>query len=248
MMPAGISRLRLERRFSVLIVESHELVRLGLRSLLSAHPSLEVVGEVSTIAGAVAAVTERHPALVVVASRLTDGTGLQACREIVARAPQTRVVVLGGRADEASMLAAARVGALGWLSRYADAQSVCRTLRDVAAGVSRLARTGAPERDILALTEQERRVLRLVAQGKTNKEIGNTLGLSEKTVKNYLSHAFEKLGVARRAQAAVLFTRRYGARPLPAGSPEPSAPVLANVLAGPRGINGGGPHVTPPGG
>jgi two-component system response regulator DevR len=111
------------------------------------------------------------------------------------------------------MRAAVRAGALGWLSRHADPGGLCRTLRDAAAGAVRLSADGPPARDVLTLTPQERRVLGLVAQGKTNKEIGNTLGLSEKTVKNYLSHAFEKLSVSRRAQAAVLFTRRYGARP-----------------------------------
>jgi two-component system response regulator DevR len=219
-MGRGLTRLRLEPRFGVLIAESRELVRLGLRSLLAGQRSLEVVGEVSTVAAAVAAAVECRPALVVIAATLGDGTGLEGCREILARVPQTRVVILGAHGDDTSALAAARVGALGWLSRSADAQSVCRALRDVAAGAARLATVAPPRHDLLALTAQERRVLGLVAQGKTNKEIGSTLGLSEKTVKNYLSHAFEKLSVSRRAQAAVLFIRRYGARPAAADVPE----------------------------
>jgi two-component system response regulator DevR len=225
MIRPALARLRLQQRFRVLIVESHDLVRLGLCSLLAGHRSLEVVGEVSTVAGAVEAVVERKPELVVMASMLRDGTGLDGCREILARAPATRVVILGERADEAATRAAARAGALGWLSRCTDPGSLCRTLRDVAAGAARPGVDGPPSRDVLALTPQERRVLGLVAQGKTNKEIGNTLGLSEKTVKNYLSHAFEKLSVSRRAQAAVLFTRRYGARPGLDGSGEVWTPA-----------------------
>jgi two-component system response regulator DevR len=228
MIRPALARLRLQRRFRVLIAESHDLVRLGLCSLLAGHRSLEVIGEVSTVAGAVAAVVERRPELVVMAAALTDGTGLDGCREILARVPDTRVVILGDRVDEAMTRAAARAGALGWLSRYADPHGICRLLRDAAAGAVRLTAASPPGRDVLALTPQERRVLGLVAQGKTNKEIGNTLGLSEKTVKNYLSHAFEKLSVSRRAQAAVLFTRRYGAQPsLDAGAAGWTAPAPA---------------------
>ena len=113
MIRPALARLRLQQRFRVLIAESHELVRLGLCSLLAGHRSLEVVGEVSTVAGAVAVVVERRPELVVMASMLGDGTGLDGCREILARVPDTRVVILGERADEMATRAAARAGALG---------------------------------------------------------------------------------------------------------------------------------------
>jgi len=129
-----------------------------------------------------------------------------------------RIVIVGEPAD-ATTAVAARVGAVGCLSRQLGAQSLCRALRDLAAGAEPLVgeaptlfpsrRDGAP-RDVLALTAQERRVLQLVAHGKTNKEIGTALGLSAKTVKNYLSNAFEKLNVSRRAEAAVLFIKGYG--------------------------------------
>jgi two-component system response regulator DevR len=214
----GLARLRLEPRLGVLIAESRELVRLGLRSLLAEHQALEVVGEVSTVAGAVAAAVERRPALVLIAAVLGDGTGLDGCRAIRARVPEARVVILGEPGEGAAPVAA-RAGALGWLSGSVDARSVGRLLCDAAAG-ARLPAAAPPGRDLLALTGQERRVLGLVAQGKTNKEIGSVLGLSEKTVKNYLSHAFEKLSVTRRAQAAVLFIRRYGARPAVTGATE----------------------------
>jgi two-component system response regulator DevR len=208
-----LAHLRLAERFAVLIADGQDITRLGLRALLSEHRGLEVIGDVATVAAAVAAVRERQPDLVVVTAWLGDVTGFDACRRILACAPDTRVVILGERGGEAATQAALRAGALGWLSRHADPAAICRTLRDAAAGARLLAVARPPARDVLALTPQERRVLGLVARGKTNKEIGAALGLSEKTVKNYLSHAFEKLSVSRRAQAAVLFARRYGARP-----------------------------------
>jgi DNA-binding NarL/FixJ family response regulator len=157
---------------------------------------------------------------------------------VLARVPDTRVVILGDHVDAEAVRAASGVGALGYLSRRMGAQSLCRALHDLAAGAARRVAAATPpgvrERfregagpGLLALTAQEHRVLELVARGKTNKEIGTTLGLSEKTVKNYLSHAFEKLSVSRRAQAAVLFAKEYGVRldSVPGGDPRPPAEV-----------------------
>jgi two-component system response regulator DevR len=210
------------RRFTVLIAEDHDLVRLGLRALLEAYRPLEVVAEASTVASAVVASVERKPSLVVAARTLRDGTGVDVCREVRARVPETRVVILGdSHVDADAVRAASGVGALGYLSRRMGAQNLCRALHDMAAGtapssmpVPRLRERLRPGTGpgLLALTTQEHRVLELVARGKTNKEIGSALGLSEKTVKNYLSHAFEKLSVSRRAQAAVLFAKEYGVR------------------------------------
>lgn len=198
-------------RLTVLIVEDHDLVRLGLRALLEAYRPLEVVAEASTVASAVTASVEQRPALVVAAHTLRDGTGVDVCREVLARLPDARVVILGdGHADPDAVRAASGVGALCYLSRRMGAQNLCRALHDLAAGAAPARARAEP--GLLALTAQEHRVLELVARGKTNKEIGGTLGLSEKTVKNYLSHAFEKLSVSRRAQAAVLFARKYGVR------------------------------------
>jgi two-component system response regulator DevR len=214
--------IRSYRRLTVLIAEDHDLVRLGLRSLLQAYRPLEVIGEASTVASAVTASVEHRPSLVVAARTLRDGTGVDVCREILARVPEARVVILGDHVDADAMRAASGVGALGYLSRRMGAPSLCRALHDLAAGArrlpaappTRLRERGRPDEgpDLLALTAQEHRVLELVARGKTNKEIGSTLALSEKTVKNYLSHAFEKLSVSRRAQAAVLFAKEYGVR------------------------------------
>jgi two-component system, NarL family, response regulator DevR len=210
---------RADRRPRVLLVTSHDVMRLGLRSLLEASRRLEVVADVPSVAEAAQAAAEHRPALIIVAGQLVDGTAIDACRHVVASVHDARVVILGDGTDEALMLAAARAGAIGYLSRRAGAQSLCRTLRELATGerasltpcasMPRPRVAGTP-RDLLALTAQERRVLRLVADGKTNKEIGRALGLSAKTVKNYLSHAFEKLNVSRRAQAAVLFVKDHG--------------------------------------
>ncbi len=211
---------RTERRLRVLIIEEHEVMRLGLRALLGASRWLEVVGDVATVSDALAAIVTRQPDLVVLAMGNGAGTDLDGCRELHARAPGTRIVILDHRADALSALEARRVGAAACLSRHAGAQTLCRALREIATGNTTAAehppslpRTRGA-RDVLALTAQERRVLTLVAHGKTNKEIGTALGLSAKTVKNYLSHAFEKLNARRRAEAAVLFMKSHGNFPL----------------------------------
>ena len=194
-------------------------MRLGLRALLDASRWLEVVADVATVAEAVVAAAAHRPALILIAGGLSDSAGIDGCRELLARLPDAQIVILGEHADDGAALAATRAGAIGCLSRQVGAQNLCRALRDVVAGAQPgtmpapsllRARGPAGVRDVLALTVQERRVLELVAHGKTNKEIGTALGLSAKTVKNYLSHAFEKLNVSRRAQAAVLFIKEYG--------------------------------------
>jgi two-component system response regulator DevR len=215
----------------VVIVEDHDLVRLGLRAVLEAYRVLEVVAEVSTVAGAVAAAVEWKPSLVVAAETLADGTGRDVCREVRARVPAAGVVILGnGHVDADTERAAREDGALDHLSRRAGARSLCRALYCLAVSGGRppespplLRERGRPRAGpgLLALTAQEHRVLQLVARGRTNREIGDALGLSEKTVKNYLSHAFEKLSVSRRAQAAVLFAREYGLRLDPASLGRP---------------------------
>jgi DNA-binding NarL/FixJ family response regulator len=211
---------RTERRLRVLIVEEHEVMRLGLRALLGASRWLEVVGDVATVAEALSAVAVRRPDFVVLATGNGNGTRLDGCRELLSRAPDTRIVILDHQADAMSALDARRVGAVACLSRRAGAQTLCRALRELATGAATAAEPPASlarvrsARDVLALTAQERRVLTLVAHGKTNKEIGTALGLSAKTVKNYLSHAFEKLNARRRAEAAVLFMKTHGSIPL----------------------------------
>jgi len=189
-----------------------------LRSLLETSRWFEVVADVGTMAEAATAAVVHRPALVLIAGAGPDGFDLEACDVLRARVQDVRIVIIGEDAEATTALAA-RVGAVGCLSRQLGAHSLCRALRDFAAGgqpilgetraLFQSRRDGAP-RDVLALTAQERRVLQLVAHGKTNNEIGTGLGLSGKTVNNYLSNAFEKLNVSRRAEAAVLFIKGYG--------------------------------------
>jgi two-component system response regulator DevR len=209
---------RAERRARVVLLADHEIMRVGLRALLEASRLIDVVADADTVAAASLAAAANRPALVLVATPLADDTWIDGCRRSLAGLEGVRVVILADHADEATAMAASRAAAVGCLSRHAGAQRLCRALRELAIGdgtslaasASPPPRSGETMRDVLALTTQERRVLRLVADGKTNREIGFALGLSTKTVKNYLSHAFEKLNVSRRAQAAVLFVREHG--------------------------------------
>jgi DNA-binding NarL/FixJ family response regulator len=209
----------------VLLLDDDALVRLGLRTLLETQPMMMVVGEAATIASAVEHVAALRPALVISAAALADGDAVEACRRITATVPGTRIAVLSNGADQASMIETARAGASGCLSARMRAADLCREIRAIAAGESRpggwsiqaRSRRSGPgcwmRGHPCALTAQERRVLALVTEGKTNREIAGALALSEKTVKNYLSNVFDKLRVSRRSQAAVLFAREQSQFP-----------------------------------
>jgi two-component system, NarL family, response regulator DevR len=209
---------RLERRARVLLVAEHDVMRLGIRALLDASRRLEVVADVATVAEAAVAAAAHHPEVVLVAAPPANAAWIAVCRKVLASARDTRVVILGECRDEATLRETTRAGAVGWVSRHVGPPQLCRVLTELAAGersaLATLASTPRGRgvdalRDVLTLTTQECRVLELVADGKTNKEIGAALGLSAKTVKNYLSHAFEKLNVSRRAEAAVLFVKDH---------------------------------------
>ncbi len=214
------------RKIAVLLVDDHEVVRLGLRTLLGRERTIEVVGEASTAAEAVAQARRLRPDVVVMDVRLPDRSGVEACREIRAEAPGTHVVMLTSYADDDAVLASIMAGASGYLLKQVRGQEMARAIETVASGRSlldpgvtqkvldrmkRLVAGGEPD-GMAALSPQEQKVLALVAQGKTNKEIAGELGLSDKTVKNYLSHVFEKLSLSRRAEAAAFFARRQAPR------------------------------------
>jgi len=208
-------------RVRLLMVDDHKVVRLGLLTLLAHYPDIEVTGEAGTVAEAVARAMELKPDLVLMDVRLPDGNGFEACRQIRKLLPDVRVLFLTSFADEQIVLESIDAGADGYLLKEIDEDSLVRAIRDVARGQSILdpaitrrvlerARTPSipPSRDRWEmLSPQERRVLALVAQGKTNKEIAIVLGLSDKTVKNYLSNALDKLGMTRRSQAAAFFVQ-----------------------------------------
>ena len=207
-------------RVRIVLVDDSEVVRLGLRALLGAEPALHLVGETGTVAGAVETCTRLKPDVVLLDLRLPDGSGFDACRQILQRLPDTRVLMLTSVADDTLVDEAIRAGAHGYLLKEVNSRGLIQAITDVAAGksildpavtarVMQFMKAGGPTRDVLAsLSPQESRVLALIAQGKTNKEAGNELNLTEKTVKNYLSNIFEKLHVSRRAQAAAIYAQR----------------------------------------
>lgn len=209
----------------ILIVDDSELVRTGLKTLLDAHTrtagaQLHLVGQASTANSAVAEASRLKPDVVLMDIRLPDGSGLEACRKILGGNPDTKVLVLTSVIDDTLVYEAMSSGAHGYLLKEINAGGLCQAIVDVAAGkfildptvtthVLTLLRGGSnpptePDK-ISMLTPQEQRVLAQVAEGRTNKEIAEQLGLSDKTVKNYLSNIFEKLKISRRSQAAVMY-------------------------------------------
>ena len=204
----------------VLLVDDSEVVRMGLRALLETEPAIKIVGEADGVASAVAACERQRPDVVLLDLRLRDGTGLDVCRRIAQRQPETRILVLTSVDADATVDEAIRAGVHGYLLKEINGRGLVQAILDVAVGKSILdpsvtarvlqrMKSGNETRDVLAsLSPQEQRVLALIAEGKTNKEVGADLNLSEKTVRNYLSNIFDKLQVTRRAQAAALFVRQ----------------------------------------
>jgi len=205
----------------LLIVDDSEVVRMGLKTLLEADASLTLVGEAGSVATAVDSAVRMKPDLVLLDIRLPDGTGFDACRRILEKRPETRVLILTSVAEETMVDDAIRAGANGYLLKEVNGRALIQAIHDVAAGKSILdpaitarvlsiIRSNAPgTRNILeTLSPQERRVLSLIAEGRTNKEVAAEMNLAEKTVKNYLSTVFEKLHVSRRSQAAALYVQQ----------------------------------------
>ena len=211
----------------VLLVDDSELVRRGIKTVLATptDPAIRVVGEAGNVAQAIAEATRLKPDLVLLDIRLPDGTGFEACRQIVQRLPETRIVILTSYSNDNFVYEAVTAGAQGYLMKEIDPAGLVQAVQDVVAGrsildpdatnrVLRLLRgnTGEQGADLSILSTQERRVLALVADGLTNKQVGEQLGLSENTVKNYLVNVFEKLQVKRRAQAAAIFVQQSNPR------------------------------------
>lgn len=209
-----------DRPVRVLICDDHEVVREGLRTLFSKQPGLSVVGEAATVKEAIQAAARSKPDVVIMDVRLPDGNGIEACRSIREARPETGVIMLTSYADDEALFSSILAGAAGYLLKDAKSQAVLDAVAAVAQGRSLLdpsvtgavlerVRKGTAEDPALAsLTDQERKVLEHVAQGKTNREIGEAMFLSEKTVKNYVSRILDKLGLARRAEAAAYMAKR----------------------------------------
>ena len=213
----------------ILLVDDSELVRRGIKTVLSAHSDrpLRVIGEAGSVAEAVAESIRLKPDVVLLDIRLPDGTGFEACRQILQHLPATRIIVLTSHSNDSFVYEAVSAGVHGYLMKEIDPAGLIQALEDVAAGrsilgadvtarVLRLLRGGQNQGqgpDISILSAQERRVLALVADGKTNKQIGEQLTLSENTVKNYLVNVFEKLHVKRRSQAAAFYVQQTQSPP-----------------------------------
>lgn len=200
----------------VLLVDDHAVVRLGLRSLLVNQPGFRVVGEAGTAAEAVALARQARPDVVLMDVRLPDGSGIEACRKIKSENPECRVVMLTSYSDEEAIVGAVMAGANGYLLKQADSERLTQAIRDAASGASSLDPRAAgalltqfrelsakqAEAELAGLTDRERRMLALIAEGYTNRAIGERLHLSEKTVRNHVSQLLRKLGFQRRSQAA----------------------------------------------
>ncbi len=214
---------RPESPIRLLLVDDHEVVRQGLRALLERRPAFQVVAEAGTVAEAVAAASRFRPELVLMDVRLPDGSGIEACRTIRGELPETRVVMLTSYPDEEAVLAAILAGASGYLLKEIRGRDLVAALERVGRGdslldpavtervlerVRRLA-AGDAHDELSELTSQERKILMLVAEGKTNREIAAEVFLSDKTVKNYVSSILSKLDLQRRAQAAAFVAKHH---------------------------------------
>lgn len=200
----------------VFLVDDHEVVRRGVAEVLEDDPGITVAGEAGSVAEALVRVPAVRPDLVVVDMRLPDGDGAELCRGLRERVPGLRCLVLTSYSEQDALDAAIRAGASGFLLKKVRGPALVSAVRTVAGGGTffddvgpgvRRPRPGAAGRERLGLlTDQERTVLRLIGQGLTNRQIGERMGLAEKTVKNYTSHLLAKLGLERRTQAAILAT------------------------------------------
>ncbi len=203
----------------VLLIDDSPIIRLGLRSALEDYADIDIVGEAGTAADGVAAVARHKPDVVLLDLHLPDKSGFHACRELLKIRPQTHVLILTSASNERNVQEAMTAGAKGYLLKDNDGASLAAGLRSVAAGdavldpalagqvlnlVKRRPGLSAIEK-LNQLSFQERRVVAFLAQGMTNKQIGEQLSLTEKTVKNYLATVFTKLNIERRSQAAALF-------------------------------------------
>ncbi len=220
-----------QRPLRLLVVDDHEVVRQGLVALLDRREGIEVVAQAGSVAEATAAAARFEPDVVVMDVRLPDGSGIEACREIRAARPATRVVMLTSYPDEEAVLSAIIAGASGYLLKQVRGRDLVSAIEAVGRGDSlldpavtervlervRSAASGGSSDELSDLTSQERKILLLVAEGKTNKEIAGEIFLSDKTVKNYVSSILSKLNLQRRTQAAAFVARHHLGEP-PAGS------------------------------
>jgi two-component system, NarL family, response regulator DevR len=203
----------------VFLLDDHEVVRRGLRDLLEGEGDIEIVGESGTAREATARIPALRPDVAVLDARLPDGSGIDVCRDVRSTDPSIKALILTSYDDDEALFAAIMAGAAGYVLKQIGVGDLVDSVRRVAAGQSLIdpqlmarvlerVRSGPPEHEELAgLTDQERKILALIAEGMTNRQIGERLFLAEKTVKNYVSSILSKLGLERRTQAAVLASK-----------------------------------------
>jgi len=199
----------------VFLLDDHEIVRRGLAGLLEGHDDLEVVGEAASAAEALSRIPPTRPDVAVLDVRLPDGDGVTVCRDVRARYPEIQCLMLTSYSDDEALFQAIMAGAAGYMLKQVRGTDLVDAIRRVAAGQSlldpavtqqvltRLRGGGEQDERLERLTEQERRILDLIAEGLTNRQIAERVHLAEKTVKNYVSNLLSKLGMERRTQAAV---------------------------------------------
>jgi len=209
------------RPIAVFLLDDHEVVRRGVRDLLEAEPDINVVGEAGTAQSALARIPALRPDVAVLDVRLPDGDGVSVCREIRSQMPEVACLMLTSFGDEEALFDAIMAGAAGYVLKQIRGTDLVGAVRTIASGqslldpraasqlIARLRQPAKPD-PLAALTGQERRILELIGEGLTNRQIGERLFLAEKTVKNYTSALFAKLGMERRTQAAAYAARVFG--------------------------------------
>lgn len=212
----------------VLLVDDHEVVRTGIKSMLDAEDDITVVGEAGTVEDGVRRVGYDDPDVVIMDVRLPDGSGVEACRDILDRFPEVKVLMLTSFADEEALMSAILAGASGYVLKRVKGSDLVNDIRRVGAGESLLdpemtdklferLRTGPKTDPLLSkLSDQEREIVGRIAEGKTNKQIAAEMFLAEKTIKNYVSNLLAKMGMSRRSEAAAYVARLEADSPPPA--------------------------------
>jgi len=204
-----------DRKIQVFLLDDHEIVRRGVRELIEAEEGLEVVGEASTAAEALQRIPAVKPDVAVLDVRLPDGSGVEVCREVRSQLPGLSCLMLTSYSDDDALFEAIMAGAAGYVLKQIRGNDLVTAIRRVARGESlldptvtskvlhRLRNPSEEDERLAKLTPQERKILDLIAEGATNRQIGAELHLAEKTVKNYVSNMLMKLGMSRRTEAAV---------------------------------------------
>jgi DNA-binding NarL/FixJ family response regulator len=220
------------RQIGVFLLDDHEIVRRGVRELLETEPDITVIGEAGTAESALARIPALRPDVAVLDVRLPDGDGVTVCRDIRSKLPGTACLMLTSFGDDEALFDAIMAGAAGYVLKQIRGADLVGAVRTVAAGGSlldpeaasrvmqRLRDQAGASDPLAALTAQERKILELIGEGLTNRQIGERMYLAEKTIKNYVSAVFAKLGMERRSQAAA-YAARMSADKSPGGKPRP---------------------------